>query len=247
MITSKQNALVKEIRSLGDKKFRDSLNLYVVESVKTVKEVLSLNLNVKVVVATEKGLSALGFSPEKLELVSDDIFKYISAETTPQGVLAVVEKPQNQIEPPKNSCLLLDGVSDPANVGAILRTAVASGYGEVYLTSDSADAYSPKAVRASMSGVFRAKIMRGSLSELLSVISLPIVVADMNGQNVFSAKIIEKFCLVIGNEGRGVSPELKKKANQIISIPMLGGMESLNASVSAGILMYNLNSVLKGE
>ncbi len=247
MITSKQNALVKEIRSLSDKKFRDSLNLYVVESVKTVKEVLSLNLSVKVVVATEKGLTALGFSPEKLELVSDDIFKHISAETTPQGVLAVVEKPQNLIQPPKDNCLLLDGVSDPSNVGAILRTAVASGYSEVYMTSECADAYSPKAVRASMSGAFRVKIMRGDLSELLAVINLPIVVADMNGENVFNAKIDGKFCLVIGNEGRGVSPELKKQADKTISIPMLGGMESLNAGVSAGILMYNLNRTLKGE
>ncbi len=247
MITSKQNSLIKEIRSLGDKKFRDSLNLYVVENVKTVKEVLSLNLNIKAIVGTEKGLSALGATPKNFELVSDEVFKHVSSEISPQGVLAVIEKPQNKIEPPKNSCLLLDGVSDPSNVGAILRTAVASGYSEVYMTDISADPYSPKAVRSSMSGVFRAKIMRGELSELLANINIPIVVADMNGENVFSAKIDQKFCLVIGNEGRGVSPELKQKADKTISIPMQGGMESLNASVSAGILMYNLNSTLKGE
>ncbi len=247
MITSKQNALVKEIRSLCDKKFRDSLNLYVVENVKTVKEVLALNLKVKAVVGTEKGLSSFESLPNCYELVTPEIFKYISSETTPQGVLAVVEKPLNEICTPKNSCLLLDGVSDPANVGAILRTAVASGYNEIYMTADCADAYSPKAVRSSMSGVFRAKIMRGELDELLSKINLPIVVADMNGENVFNAKIGGEFCLVIGNEGRGVSPKLKQMANKTISIPMLGGMESLNAGVSAGILMYNLNSTLKGE
>ncbi len=246
MITSKQNALIKEIRSLSDKKFRDALNLYVVENVKTVKEVLALNLKVKVVVGTEKGLSSfIGLT--NYELVSEEIFKYISSEISPQGVLAVVEKPLNAICAPTNSCLLLDGVSDPSNVGAILRTAVASGYSEVYMTAECADAYSPKAVRSSMSGAFRAKIMRGDVDEILSVITLPIVVADMNGENVFNAKMPDKFCLVIGNEGRGVSSELKKRADKTISIPMLNGMESLNAGVSAGILMYNLNTSLKGE
>ncbi len=244
MITSKQNALIKEIRSLSDKKFRDSLNLYVVEGVKTVKEVLSLGLSAKVVVGTDKGFNALGDFNVKAELVSDEVFKHISAEVSPQGVLAVLEKPANQLASPKNSCLLLDGVADPANVGAILRTAVASGYSEVYMTADCADAYSPKAVRSSMSGVFRSKIFRGELSELLAYIDLPLVVADMGGENIFNAQISGKFCLVIGNEGRGVSPELKGKADKTVSIPMLGGMESLNASVSAGILMYNLKNNL---
>ena len=242
MITSKQNALVKQIRSLADKKFRDSLNLYVVENVKTVKEVLALNLNVKVVVCTEKGLRTLDGAPKNCEIVTDEIFKYISSEVSPQGVLAVVEKPQTILSAPTNSCLLLDGVSDPANVGAILRTAVASGYSEIYMTSECADAYSPKAVRSSMSGVFRAKIMRGELQDILSVVTFPIVVADMNGENVFNTKIGKKFCLVIGNEGRGVSSLLKQRADKTVSIPMQGGMESLNASVSAGILMYNLKA-----
>ncbi len=247
MITSKQNSLIKAIRSLSEKKFRDALNLYVVENIKTVKEVLDLKLPIKALVGTEKGLNALNHSSENYELVTEEIFKYISNEVSPQGVLAVVEKPQNYLVKPKNSCILLDGVADPANVGAILRTAVASGYNQIYMTEGCADAYSPKAVRSSMSGVFRANVMRGTLSEILSVMELPIVVADMDGENVYDVKINEKFCLVIGNEGRGVSAELKAKAKKIVSIPMLGGMESLNASVSAGILMYTLNTQLKGE
>jgi TrmH family RNA methyltransferase len=247
MITSKQNALIKEIRSLSDKKFRDGLNLYIVEGIKTVKEVLALQLPVKVVVATEKGLLACGQVCAKTELVTEEVFKYVSTETTPQGVLAVVEKPENQLLAPTSSCLLLDGVADPNNVGAILRTAVASGYKEVYMTSECADPFSPKAVRCSMSGVFRSKITRGELSEILSVMNLPIIVADMNGENVFTTKIDKEFCLVIGNEGRGVSEKLKSIADITVSIPMENGMESLNASVSAGILMYNLKNTRKGE
>lgn len=247
MITSKQNALIKEIRSLSDKKFRDLLGLYVVEGVKTVKETISAGLEIKVVVGTEKGLNACGNISVKTETVSDEIFKYISAEVTPQGALAVVKKPENKLVSPKESCILLDGVADPVNVGAVLRTAVASGYSEIYMTSECADPYSPKAVRCSMSGVFRTKIMRAELSDILGVIDCPIVVADMNGENVFSKKITGKFCLVIGNEGRGVSKQLKDRADITVSIPMQNGMESLNAGVSAGILMYNLKNQVKGE
>ncbi len=240
MITSKQNALIKEIRSLSDKKFRDSLCLYVIEGVKTVKEVLHSDSIVKVVVATEKGLNALGNVNTNVELVSDEVFKSISSEVSPQGVIAVVYKPNFTLEKPTKSCILLDGVSDPSNVGAIVRTAVASGYSEIYMTSDCADAYSPKAVRSSMSGVFRVKIMRGELEDILNVMNLPIIVADMGGENVFNAHIEGDFCLVIGNEGRGVCLILKNKADRTVSIPMENEMESLNASVSAGILMYNL-------
>lgn len=242
MITSKQNLLIKEIRSLSDKKFRDQLNLFVVEGVKTVKEVLTSSFTIKAVVGTEKGLSQCGEFNVRTETVSDEVFKYISTETTPQGVLAVVDKPESTLQSPLDSCLFLDGVADPSNVGAILRTAVASGYKEVYMTSECADPYSPKAVRCSMSGVFRAKIYRGQTEELLKVINLPIVVADMSGENVFKASIKEKFCLAIGNEGRGVSQILREKANLTVSIPMENGMESLNAGVSAGILMYNLKN-----
>lgn len=241
MITSKQNALVKEIRSLADKKNRDELGQYIVEGIKPVLEALSLGERAHVIVCTEKGEKSLPLDVEKA-LVSDEVFKSISEEKTPQGVLGVFYKPQNLIEKVGGSVILLDGVSDPSNVGAIIRTAAASGYKTVFLTDDSADAYSQKAVRASMSGIFRVKIVRASVDELLSVIDQKIVVADMGGKNVFENKIDGDFCLVIGNEGRGVSQKLKELAQIVVSIPMQNGVESLNAAVSAGILMYNLKA-----
>jgi len=242
MITSKQNALVKEIRSLSDKKFRDKLGVFVVEGIKPVKEAIELGLSIREVVFTEKGKSALGFTERELrtETVTEEVFSYISEEVTPQGVLAIVFKPQNLIEAPKGNALLLDGVSDPANVGAIIRTAAAAGYNDIYMTDDSADPYSQKAVRASMSGVFRVRIMRGERSALFDSIGLPFWIADMDGKNVFEVKPNGNFCLVIGNEGRGVSKLAIEKADFTVSIPMKNGVESLNAAVSAGILMYAL-------
>lgn len=240
MITSKQNPLIKQIRSLADKKFRDRLGQYVVESVKLVKEALSLNLPVIAVVGTERALEGLALDGVRVESVSQEVFEYITTEVSPQGVLAVIEKPENKIISTSNSAILLDGVADPANVGAIIRTAVASGYETVYMTEDSADPFSPKAVRASMSGIFRVKIVRASREELLSNLKLPVIVADMNGENLFDFECPKEFCLIIGNEGHGVSKEFRERADKTVSIPMKNGMESLNAAVSAGLLMYTL-------
>lgn len=240
MILSKQNATIKEIRSLSDKKFRDSLGLYIVESVKLVQDAISLNMPIKLIVGTEKGLTALGSTLHETLLVSEEVYKSISEQVSPQGVLAVLYKPQNDMVEEGQSSILLDGVSDPANVGAIIRTAAASGYQTVYMTPDCADPYSPKAVRAAMGGIFRVNVVRDKVENLLESIKNPITVADMQGKNVFVDGINGSFCLVIGNEGKGVSDLVRSKAKYTVSIPMQNGMESLNAAVSAGILMYNL-------
>ena len=134
------------------------------------------------------------------------------------------------------------GHSEDNIVGAdcIIRTAAAAGYNQVYLTEDCADAYSQKAVRASMSGVFRVKVMRGKTQDLFPLISAKKVVADMDGQDVFSVKPDGDVCLIIGNEGHGVSSLVRENSSFTVKIPMENGVESLNAAVSAGILMYCL-------
>ncbi len=239
MITSKQNALIKQIRSLKDKKFRDELNFYIVEGIKMTKEAFTSGQQVVSVICTlKKEKEVLSFCPFA-QTVKDEIMDYVSSEVSPQGVIAVVKKPTNELVSPIGYSLLLDGVSDPANVGAIIRTAAASGFNDVYLV-DSADAYSPKAVRASMSGIFKVKTHAFSREQILSVINTPIVVADMNGVNAKEFKSKSPLCLVIGNEARGVSNELKNKATYTISLDMDNEMESLNASVSASILMYSI-------
>lgn len=241
MITSKQNDKIKGVRALKDKKERDRTGLFTVESAKLVKEALSRAI-VVAVVGTEKGLDKVRpiMNAEEV-VVSEDVFKSLSSEISPEGVLAVVKKPQSIISCPKGSCVFLDGVSDPANVGAIIRTAAAVGITDVFCC-DSADPFSPKSVRASMGGIFRVNVVTGGKDELLSVIDKPIVVADMGGENVFKFNIKGDFCLVIGNEAHGVSGAVKMCAAHTVAIPMQNGMESLNAAVSAGILMYALTN-----
>lgn len=237
MITSRQNALVKKIRALRDKKCRDEQGLFVVEGAKSVIEAIPLGAKVVKVCATERGAGLIKDFCASPEIFSDDVFKSVSEEVSPQGVLAIVAKPAQDKTAVIGKCLFLDGVSDSANVGAIIRSAAAFGFNTV-LIADGADAYSNKAVRASMGGIFRVKVLAGSKAEMLDLIKSPIVVADMYGTEVGKISLPKEFCLVIGSESHGVSAELREKASYTVAIPMENGMESLNAAVSAGIIMY---------
>ena len=239
MITSRQNPLIKYIKSLADKKVRDELGVFTVEGVKSVNEAISSGFSISKIVGTESGISQVNLGTIPAETVSDDVFKCISTDVTPQGVLAVVNKPVHSEFSQSRNCVFLDGVSDPANVGAIIRTAAASGYLNVFIASG-ADAFSSKAVRASMGGIFRVRIYTGSNETLSNMIKIPFVIADMNGKNVFEFSTNENVCLVIGNEANGVSEFMRNKATYTVKIPMENGMESLNAGVAAGILMYQL-------
>jgi TrmH family RNA methyltransferase len=241
MITSKQNALVKEARSLESKKFRDSLNRYAVEGVKMINEAFLSGQEVLSVICTEKCLDKLNLNGFEPTIVSDQVFDYISGEKSPQGAMAILKKPQSN-ENEGGSCLLLDGVSDPGNVGTIIRTMACAGYKKVYLTPDSADPFSPKAVRSSMSGIYHVNVIYLEREKVKEVIGLPVVVADMHGKNVFEGGVKGDFCLVIGNEAHGVSETVRSLASSTVKIPMQEGMESLNAGVSAGILMYALKN-----
>ena len=236
VITSKSNPTIKDIAKLNDKKFRRETGLYIVEGTKTVKECIAAGCEIQTVVCTEK-LAENYVNPV---VVSEEVFSYISSEKTPQGMIAVVKIPQRELRPPVKSCLLLDRLQDPGNLGTILRTANAAGYNEIYLIGCT-DPYSPKAVRASMSGIFFTKIYQGDAESVLSALKgVPLICADMHGENIFKFFPPEKFCLCVGNEGAGISDVIKNIADYKVKIPMSDSCESLNAAVSAGIAMYVL-------
>lgn len=241
IITSKNNPLIKETAALKEKKARKQLGLFLVEGVKMARECMASDFEVERVFIAESYQGEQEFPADKTVRVSDDVFRFLSDEKTPQGVLCRVKTPNYPLQEPKESCLILDGVSDPANVGAIIRTANAAGYNEIYLTQGCADPYSPKSVRASMSGIFFTKLYMGEREEILSVLKdTPILAADMQGENAFTFTPPEKFALAIGNEANGISGDTEHAANVAIKIPMAATQESLNAAVSAGILMYLL-------
>lgn len=237
IITSKSNALIKEIAKLNEKKHRRESGLYLVEGVKPVNECIAAKCGVQKIICTEK----LAESYCDAIIVSEEVFGSVSSEKTPQGVIAVVKIPQAELKAPQDSCLLLDRLQDPGNLGTIIRTANAAGYSEIYMVNCT-DPYSPKAVRASMSGIFFVTVYQGELDKILEVLQdTPLICADMHGENIFDFIPPQKFCLCIGNEGSGIDEIIKNRADCKVKIPMRETCESLNAAVSAGIAMYALN------
>ena len=245
ILTSKNNPLIKETAALKDKKARKQQGMFLVEGRKMAVECQRSDFEIDRVFVAESYDGEVPFAEDQIVRVSDDVFHFLSDEKSPQGILCRIKIPTRALTAPKGKCLLLDGVADPGNVGTIIRTANAAGYEEIYLTEECADPYSPKSVRASMSGVFFTKIYRANRADILSVLSdTPIVVADMGGANVFSFQAPKRFALAIGNEANGISDVVQEKAAHTVKIPMQSTQESLNAAISAGIIMYVLN---KGE
>lgn len=237
IISSKQNSLIKDIaKLLSDKKYRVAAGQYVVEGIKPVRECIAAGCAVEKILCTESYTEEF---PDA-QLVSEGVFNALSTEKAPQGVMAVVKLPKFETIAPTGSCLLLDRLQDPGNLGTIIRTANAAGYNEIYLVNCT-DPYSPKAVRASMSGIFFVKLYFGSENEIFKALhGVPLICADMDGENIFDFAPPEKFCLCIGNEGSGLSESVMRAADYKVRIPMKETCESLNAAVSAGIAMYQL-------
>ena len=178
-------------------------------------------------------------------VLTDKLFGKIADTVNPQGILAEIEMRHSEDFTPKSKpFLVLDRISDPGNLGTIIRTAVATGFSDIVLI-DTVEPYNPKTVRASSSGIFFVNFYPLDTTSLIKKCKdegIEILVADMAGKNVFKInKPTENYCLVICNEANGASKEILEGADKIISLPMLPEMESLNAGVCASVLMYEFS------
>ena len=249
IITARSNEKVKLLRRLNnDKKARQEYSVYVAEGV-TLLSAIPESCSVRsffIRASAESKVSEIvrRFPSAEVVILSDDVYDSVSDTVTPSGITAVIERPGSK-KVSGNMILALDGVSDAGNVGTIVRTAVACGIKDVVLAHSCADPYSPKAVRASMGGIFKINVVEcgddfGKVLDGYTVVTL-----DMGGENIFGYKPKEKTALVVGNEAHGVSEEMRALASDTVAIPMeKDGVESLNAAVAAGIAMYLIG---KGE
>jgi len=245
VITSISNEKVKLLRSLSDAKTRRETGLYVAEGGNLVKDIPDKS-KVRYLFVKESRAESfreiLSAFPIEPILLSDELFDRVSDTVTPAGIAAVLEipKPLELSDLFEDKIMVLDHVSDAGNIGAILRTAVAAGYRSAVLI-DTADPYSPKAVRASMSAIFKIKLVFCDNQSFLcskNIQSYDIILLDMSGENIFTYRPSGKYALVVGNEAHGIGEEIRASGTKL-SIPMVA-MESLNAAVSAGVAMYLL-------
>jgi len=246
-LTSVNNPRIRLIRSLKERKGRLEAGAFLVEGDKMVAEALASSFPVQALLLREdRELSFPVPAGPPVWLLPEHVFSSLSDTRTPQGVAALVALPSPDPGPLAGSRFLaLDGVQDPGNVGTILRTADAAGLDGILLGPDCADIFSPKVLRATMGSVFRMELRfpRDLAAQLRSLRDdgFSVISSQLDGDPFYDRPPLgDRWVLVIGNEGNGVSPPVKAAATHRLRLPMRGGAESLNAAVAAGIMMYEL-------
>jgi len=240
IITSAHNATVKRLAKLKLKKYRDETGEFFIEGYKNVLDTASACPgSVRAVILSERAFAAHGaeFSAFPVTVVSDALADKLTDTCAGQGIISINAQKASEF-PTAEGCILLDRVRDPGNVGTVLRTAIAAGYDAVL--NNCADVYSPKAARSAMSAVLKCRIGLDIPPLELKKAGYEIIVADMRGENVYTARPPEgKYCIVIGNEADGVSDGMRAAADAVLAVPQTG-IESLNAAVAAAVMMFTL-------
>lgn len=231
------NNLIKELK----KQKRENCSLLFLDNIKIINDVIKQGLLPKLILVDSESKFVWNDSIEHY-LVDHHVIEQLADSKTPQGVVCLIEYIQDIVSKPKGNFLVLDTLQDPGNVGTLIRTATACGFSDVFLL-DSVNVNNSKMIRSSVGTIFKTKVHSLSKQEFISYFSdwhLPLLKADMNGENIFTTKFPKQIGIVLGNEGNGVSQEISALCNQTISIPMQNDVESLNVAVSGSIIMYQI-------
>lgn len=243
-ITSVQHELVKHLVKLRQNHdYRYDHQTLVIDGIKPVKEICS-SIRPKKLIAWDETLFPSGVDAEDMIVVNDAVMKKISGMQSPEGLIAEIPMPKPATLKGKRYIIVLDGVSDPGNVGTLLRTALALGWEGAFIVDESCDPFNDKALRAARGATFRLPLAWGKWEQLKKLVQenkLTPMVADLEGTPLQEIKPKNGVLLVLGNEARGGSAQAKKLC-QPVTIAMSGDMESLNVSVAGGIIMYSLRS-----
>ena len=234
---------IKYINSLKQKKFRQRYRKFTAEGDKIVNEILeNSNINIERVFAVSNWIEQ---NPKLAQIhgVEDVTFnelKKISSLQTPNQILAVLDTLNHKTNPKivnESLSLVLDNIQDPGNLGTIIRIADWFGIPYVFCSKGCVDVYNSKVVQSSMGSFLRTKVIYTEIEPLFSEYSdIPKYGAILGGQNIFKTELTQNGFIVIGNESKGVSSEVKKMLTHHLEIPSYGKAESLNASVATGII-----------
>ena len=252
IITSKDNEIIKNIRKLKEKKYRDANNEYLIEGIKLIKEAVEEKAKIKLIVVCEESIEDVDIDQKLLYeiakydciYVNKKVFSILTDVQNPQGILAVIEKKNNEenINYKEDIIVVLDGIQDPGNLGTILRTIDSVGLSQVIVSKETADSYNPKVVRSTMGAIFRVNVIESE--DLLQTLKnlkkhkYKIMETSLETNNSIYDVEYNKKVIVIGNEATRVSKNVLEYADEKIKIPMLGKTESLNASVATSIILY---------
>ena len=252
VITSKDNEIIKHIRKLREKKYRDEENEFIIEGIKLIEEAILENATIKKIIICDDCnieendiYNNLKYEIAKLDCiyVSEKVFSYITDVKTPQGIMAIIEKKkEEEINFSEDLILVLNNIQDPGNMGTKLRTADSLNLKQIIISKDSCDIYSPKVVRSTMGAIFRINIIESS--DLVKTVKemkkhkISIVSTSLDTNKSMYDISYKKSAIIIGNEANGVQKELQDLSDNKIIIPMIGKTESLNASVATAVVLY---------
>ena len=250
IISSSQNNLVKKLKLLSTKKGRKRFCEFIVEGAKFVSCVPD-NWEVTGIFVSESFYNSDEydeFSSSKNIVLKDNVFDGVCDTITPQGILAVVKTNEFALEELFNDkkafIVVACNLQDPGNLGTLIRTADAAGASGVIISRDSADIFSSKVVRSTAGSLFNIPIVICNVEEAVDALKkrdINVIATDLSAKNSpYETDLNNPLAILIGNEANGISKELLKLADLRVKLPMIGGAESLNASVASGILMYEV-------
>ena len=227
---------LKLITSLSQKKYRHKYKLFIVEGIKVVQEFLNSSYELEILFSTESSFSYLDSFIE----VSEQELKKISSLKTPNKVIALFKIPVEKNSSSSGLIVALDAINDPGNLGTIIRLCDWFGIDQLLCSKETVDCYNTKVVQSSMGSLTRVAISYVDLKEYLTSVSIPVFIADMDGDNIYEMKPPTSAVLVMGNEANGISNSIKQIVSTKISIPRYGNSqltESLNVATATAILL----------
>lgn len=249
IITSLENKLVKEIISLQSKKQRHKTGKFLLESKRSIEEAIIYKTEPEMLMIRE-GFDVPEFLLKYQQItfvVTDKVFSKISTTENSQGIIAVYKFFQSKLNNllTKDKLLYLDGIQDPGNLGTIIRSAAAFDLGGILIGPGTVDLYNDKVLRSTLGGIFAIPIIDIKTEELklFKKHGFNIIGATLGGKNLKNYNFTKKIIVGIGNENKGLSQEFISLADDFITIEISDSMESLNASVAASIILYELNSI----
>lgn len=240
LITSINNQTIKELDKLKQKKYRDLEQKFLIEGEHLVEEAEKSGVLEKIILLENSEY------PSKLEkiYVSKNVMKKLSSLDTPPNIIGVC-KMLSKKELGKK-VLLLDDIQDPGNLGTIIRSSVAFNVDSIVMSLNTVDLYNPKVIRSTQGMIFKINLIKDDLERVIEKLkskNIPIYTTNVNGgENIKNINSTDSYGLIMGNEGNGVKDEISALADRKIYIPMNSKVESLNVSVAASILLYELGA-----
>ena len=245
IIRSLQNEQIKNFARLKEKKYRDETGLFIVEGDHLVRMALEANCLTTLLVAEEELENYLDIIDEdKTIIVTESIINKLSFTKSPQNVIGIAR--QNTFDKKDISkVLVLDTLQDPGNVGTLIRSALAFNYDKIYVSESTVDIYNEKVIRASQGAIFKINIVKKELNEIYRILKkndFEILVTSLTENSIYLDEVTkkDKFAIVLGNEGNGVSEVSLKNATSVVKIKMSEEIDSLNVAVAGSIVMYTL-------